>query len=348
MIKEIIDSDGKLVYTDLMETCHECLFQYSGIGTSNVVCSIDGNTKRIAHIVNRHGKMFACSYGSKTKHNFMAELEALKIGQQYFNGISKKIVKETLEDEKNRVIRLEHNLKTLNGQCLQLMENIVPQHLFLKNIHASEVVTTVENIISTKIRETALTSLKLVKHLMSVKSELLVYDIIFQSDVKLQKENHKVRDVLMLVLYKFFGELYDKNVFVDVDNYYEWGYFDFDTVNVALYYIVENISKYICPDTTIKVHLNKTSTMNVISFEMRSLHVDKDEEGKIFHKGYSGKAAKQMSLSGEGLGMYQAHRLLEMNEAKIDFVAGEQCFTINNLDYSDNTINVELPLAQEI
>ena len=79
---------------------------------------------------------------------------------------------------------------------------------------------------------------------------------------------------------------------------------------------------------------------------MSSLHVDKDEEGKIFHKGYSGKAAKQMRLSGEGLGMFQAQRLLEMNDAKIDFVAGEMCFAINGLNYSDNTIIVELPIGQ--
>lgn len=346
MQKEIIDSEGTTVFTDFQKGCHDCLSKFGVIGTGKMECGIDGKNKCLSHIVNSHGEIYACSYGSKTTRNFMAELEALKIGQRYYNDIKKQIVKETLDDEKNRVIRLEHNLKTLNGQCLQLMENIVPQHLFLKNIHASEVVSTVENIISFKTRETALTSLKLVKHLMSVKSELLVYDISLQSNVTLQKENHKVRDVLMLVLYKFFGELYDKYVFVDVDNYYELGYFDFDTVNVALYYIVENISKYVCPNTHIKVHLNKTSTMNVITFEMSSLHVDKEEEGQIFHRGYSGKSAKQISLSGEGLGMYQARRLLEMNGAEIDFVAGDFEIEIDGKKYSDNLVNVKLPLMK--
>ena len=112
MLKEIVDSEGTIVFTDFQKDCCNCLSKSSVIGTGGSVCNIDGTHKHIAHIITSHGDIYACSYGSKTTRNFIAELEALKIGQRYYTDIKKQIVKETLEDEKKRVIRLVHNLKT--------------------------------------------------------------------------------------------------------------------------------------------------------------------------------------------------------------------------------------------
>ena len=72
-------------------------------------------------------------------------------------------------------------------------------------------------------------------------------------------------------------------------------------------------AKYVCPHTKVKVNISSKENCHVVEFEMHSLSLDKDEEGKIFHENYSGRQAKKLGKNGCGLGMYRARRLLEMN-----------------------------------
>lgn len=344
MQKEIIDKEGNIIVSDLLSICRNCIISNSANCCALISCPLDNEIKRVGMGSTNNGVVYACASDSKTKRNFKIELDALIAGIKYFSDVKRDIINQTVEDENNRINRLIHNLRSLNGQANLLLNKIVPQDQFLKNINSSNAVSIVEDVVSKNTRGTALTSLRLAKILMHIKSEFFVYEINLTDTPKLQIEDHNLRNVIMLVLYKFFGELYDKNVFVEVDNYYESSPFDFDTFSVAFYYIVENISKYVCPDTTIKIYLNKKVTKHVITIEMRSLHLEKEEEGLIFHQGYSGKSAKSNKMSGKGIGMYQAKRLLEMNGGTIDFVAGEETYDIDGLSYSDNIINVEMPI----
>lgn len=345
MLKKIESSDGSEIFSDIHSACSECITSNSDGNTVSVTCPIDGKARRVGYRKTKAGNVRACSWGCKTVRNFKAEFESLVIGLKYFAEIKKGILNETKKDERMHVERLVHNLKTLNAQCMNELNRIVPQDRFVKNISTSNSVAVVEDIIGNNMRAAALTSLKLAKHLMAVKSEFFVYEIDLQESPLLRIERHKLRDVLMLVLYKFFGELYDRGVTVDVDNYFGYGFFDFDTVNVAFYYIVENISKYVCPNTSVKVNLNQKGNMHYVEFEMTSMHIDSDEEGKIFHKGYSGRQAKTSGKAGSGFGMYQAKKLLEYNHATIDFKVGDICFDQDGITYSDNIVTVVLPVA---
>lgn len=142
----------------------------------------------------------------------------------------------------------------------------------------------------------------------------------------------------------FFNDFNEKDVYIDIEEYYEKVYVDFESVQVAIYHIIENAAKYIAPKTNANITFKIEKHTQYIIFAMTSLYINQDEEFEIFNEGYSGIVAKQLKKAGKGIGMYRAKRLIELNNGTLTVEAGE-AIKINGIDYANNKFIIALPIS---
>ena len=103
------------------------------------------------------------------------------------------------------------------------------------------------------------------------------------------------------------------------------------------------MSKYIQCDTNAIISFRKNNNHQLIEFQMHSLYMEQDEIDMIFIEGYSGKNAKKAHLNGEGIGMFRAKTLVELNGGSLSVKAGPVDTTHNNIEYALNQFIINLP-----
>lgn len=343
MKKRIINSDGNIILSSLDDICFQCINSRCNNGYASVNCKLDDIKKRLGISRTNYGSVFACSDNSKTTKNFRIELDILASGIKFFETTKKEIVTATIKDEQVRVNRLIHNLKSLNAHIIQELYSVIPQELFISNYSKKKTIELIQETIKDHSLDAAKAFLRIAKFNTGVKAEFSVYDKLLKNDVQLNPMYHKLRDVLMLVLHMFFADFADKHVYVEVNNYFEKAYIDFESVYVAFYHIIENSTKYVCPNTEIEVSFQIEENMHLVTFSMRSFYLYPQDVEKIFDDGYSGILAKQTELAGHGLGMFRAKQLLLKNNSTIVFNPGTIKYNYDGIDYADNRIIVKLP-----
>lgn len=344
--RHIVDTTNTLLSSTLVDKkCLQCIENNTNKGYGNILCELDGKNKRLGFIKNNNGCLYACSDDCKTTKVFKTEIESIastiKVLKKLKEDIQKELEDKVAKDQRQRVDRVIHNLKSINGHCIQELYNLVPQDLLTHSVKDS--LPTIESIIIKNPHKAALLFTRIARLNMSTKAEFSVYEKLLKNEAKLQPRNINPRDLVMIVLYMFFGDFSEKNVYVDVGSYYEKAKFDFESVQVAVYHLVENSVKYVKPDTTINISFDNDSGYHVISFKMDSLHVYEDEREKIFNEGYSGENAVESGLSGKGIGMFRIKRLLELNKILFKCYFGDDIHKYNNFDYSINTFEMYIP-----
>lgn len=227
---------------------------------------------------------------------------------------------------------------------MQELYALVPQEQLIKNVRENSKI--VESAIKKDVRQAALTFFRMAKFNLSIKAEFSIYEKLLQGGekLKLEKRNHNIRDVIMIVLYMFFNDFNEKDVYIDIEEYYEKVYVDFESIQVAIYHIIENAAKYIAPKTNANITFKIEKHTQYIIFAMTSLYINQDEEFEIFNEGYSGIVAKQLKKAGKGIGMYRAKRLIELNNGTLTVEAGE-AIKINGIDYANNKFIIALPIS---
>ena len=146
----------------------------------------------------------------------------------------------------------------------------------------------------------------------------------------------------MHVFYQDFKEL---DVYVLVEENEKLLKFDFETIRVALYHIIDNTAKYILPNSQLKIRFSENIENNNFSLilEMISMEIKPKELDDVLREGYSGVYAKQSGKNGDGLGLYIVNRILNLNEAKlIVHINQHPLFTkkIEGINYVRNTFEI--------
>ncbi|EJL7008121.1 ATP-binding protein [Vibrio cholerae] len=225
-----------------------------------------------------------------------------------------------IKDTQDNTNRLIHNLVTLNAHNMQEVYSIIPQEVLAdkRNKQWKMIIT---EYVKEDLSEAALSLVRIAKNSLKMKTEVSVYNSLRNGKVSLEKKNHHIHRVLMNLFYVFFPDFTDKEVLVDVERTNLQSVFDYETVTVALYYILDNAVKYIKPNSELKVSIDKEkfSSKIMITFEMISIKVDESELEKIFEEGVSGLHAVSCGKAGQGIGMSRARELLKLNDIDIHF-----------------------------
>lgn len=239
--------------------------------------------------------------------------------------------------------RLLHNLTSLNAHNIQEIYSLLPQEMLANR--TSGQVRLVEDLIKKQMRDTALALLRIAKNNAAMKTEFAVFNKLFDKNPKLQKKSHNVHKVLMNVFYIFFADFTDKDVKVEVAcEGIKTAYFDYESIHVALFQVIENAVKYIQPKTNLSVCIYESEDTIAMAFEMISLQIKSSEQQQIFDEGYSGTYSEKTGKSGSGIGLSRARDILELNSASIEVNFDPK--TQHNLlgvPYQTNTFLISLP-----
>ena len=283
------------------EQCRICLEKYKSDNTS-VVCSSNNDERRIGIKANKNNKIFLCSSKSATKTSklFKEKIEILSYCIPSIIKVKENAISEATKIEQEKYSRIVHNLKTLNAQSIQSQFKFVPQRVFADNYN--NLYEFLNKEIKNRPDDATIALLRLSKNNAHMKTEFSTHEKLSVENPNLLIHEHNLRSVILNVYHSFDLEFKENKVaFVISDSEY-FVSFDYDTIRVALYHLFSNTIKYICNSSKLQVKIYKKENLIYVDFEMKSLHIGKDEELKIFEDHYSGRSTKVKQKNGSGLG----------------------------------------------
>ncbi|OUR90937.1 histidine kinase [Flavobacteriales bacterium 34_180_T64] len=335
----VIDNESEDVASNLTEKCQTCYSQTEHKGKV-IDCPLYLTKRRNGKINNSNGVTFLCCAKTKTTKLFKEKLDALAYAYHDLKIPIESIKTNLKVSEQKRVNRLVHNLTTINGKTIQEVYDLVPQEVLTSDFNSQ--IPKITEIIKANPKDTALMFLRLAKHNIHMKSEFSIYKKLDRANPSIEKRNHPIHKVLMNVLHSFFVDFSDKEVYVNVGECRSSVYCDYETLQVALYHLIENASKYVKPKSTIDILFNeKDNTINV-HFKMTSLYIEEKEYPKLFIEGFSGSEAKKTYKDGEGIGMWRIKQMLELNDFTIEVNPGKIIENLNGFRFSDNEFIIGL------
>lgn len=251
------------------------------------------------------------------------------------------IIERTLEGAESRVRRLLHNLKSLTAKMSQEIYEIALQNRMMES--PRNAIPYVAGQITSEPERAARAFVEILKHLSAQRAEYTAFDRLSGKLGAAKPEVHSIHQVLMNVMYLFFGEFVRRGVRAEVGKTQAIARFDYESIVVCIYYLFENATKYVRAGSNFNVNVQQDrSALVVIRFEMESLVILRDEEEKIFQEGYSGALAKAENLHGAGLGLYLAREMARLNGGQINVLPGLQT---KGASYSRNVFTLTLPAA---
>lgn len=266
-----------------------------------------------------------------------------KFFEQYID-IFKIVVKKNNDINKNETTKMNrfmHNIITLSAQSIQELQYINKDKTFSKCSLDDSLHYFMKNE-----PETLTGSIKTIfKQIYSLNQEVEVFKILQKQEYILEPKEHTVHKVIMGTFYKFFPSFTDSNVIVNVKASQENAYFDYKTFTVALFYLIDNASKYILENTDFDVIIKRCNDELSIEFDMISLKIDECEKDKIYEENYSGQFARKKNLNGYGLGLSVFKLLLEKNNISTKLLKGER--SSSDPDYENNIFELKIPTTEQ-
>jgi light-regulated signal transduction histidine kinase (bacteriophytochrome) len=250
-------------------------------------------------------------------------------------------IDSALQRAEDRTRRLLHNLKSLTAKTSQEIFYIAQQDRMLSA--TKDLVQYVASEIKGNHEEAAKAFIEILKHQAAQKAEYSAFEKLTSRVQVVHPERHDIHRVLMNVFYLFFSEFLKRKAKAEVDKTRLQAVFDYDSIHVCIYYIVENASKYIRPASSLNVTANESDGMLVVRFSMESLTILPNEVEKIFEEGFSGSSAVAEGLHGAGIGLYLARAMAKLNAGNLTVIPGRPAL---GSSYARNTFILALPLKE--
>ncbi len=258
-------------------------------------------------------------------------------------------VKELYENEKREIAQrfkdFSHNVITYNAKIVQAPYLFIPHDALLQQ---EDKLTFIKECIRNNLDDAANSFLAMLKGAELTKHEFATYDILHnQATPDIKMESHKIHKLIQMALNVFWKDFYENKININNGKCNLCVDVDFKSFMPALVHITNNMSKYVCPNTTIDITYSKENSSVIVQFSMLSFCVFPNEIDKIWEKNYSGKIAKLMQKDGGGLGMYFAKKLIELNKGEILFYNGSDYLIKNDTQYAWNREIIKAPLSHQ-
>jgi K+-sensing histidine kinase KdpD len=335
----IENEKGGSIVSNLEDKCISCKNTCHSPGKLIEVCPIYGHKRRMGEALTNSGRTFLCDNSTKTTKLFRAKVESLSYSLNDISIIKSELEQKAKIEEQKRINRLIHNLTSINAHNIQEIYDLIPQSTLTQNF--TKQMETIKEFLAIEPKHAAIMFLKISKHNIHMKSEFSIYNKLQRAQPNLEKRVHSVHKVFMNVLHTFFLDFQEKNVFVDVGESHAQIFADYESIQVALYHVIENSAKYVRHDTKIYVKFMKTNGYIAITLEMDSLYIEPEEREKIFTEGYSGIEAKKTQKDGQGIGLWRVKQMLSLNDATIEIDCGDNIDELMGFRFAWNVITLK-------
>lgn len=333
---QINDSKGNKVSANLTGECINCYENCSNIGLLVNSCPRYGGSRRQGKINNNQSSTFLCCDTTKTTKLFREKLEALSYAFPDLTVPQKEIEENIKKSEQQKVNRLVHNLTSINAHNIQEIYDLVPQEIL--SLNWVNQLNYIEKEIKKNPKKAAMMYLRIAKHNIHMKSEFSIYRKLDREDsASLEFRNYPIRNVLLNVLHTFFADFTNNDIYVRVADFTGKVKIDYETIQVAIYHLIENASKYARHSSTISITFEELKSETKVRFARISAYIQPSEREMIFNEGYSGEIAKRMQKHGDGIGMWRIRQMMELNQGSCTVICGDEKQEISGFDYSTNT-----------
>lgn len=245
--------------------------------------------------------------------------------------------------------RLTHNLRTLCSKTSLELFNIASQEQLVSESDALSQRRVFKDALLKDPDESAAVLLRVLKNTQAMAHEFFVFERLDASRVAdIRPLTHTLHKVVRNVVASFYQDFQNKSITVRLSASETCVRFDYETFSVALYYILDNASKYCAHSSLLNIRFENVGGLKLL-LEMTSLQVDESEKEEIFTENYSGRVAIHMKKHGKGIGMYLAKRLLSLSNIGIRFIPGPPLQAgFKDAGYAHNIIDIHFPESSVI
>nr|WP_315141185.1 hypothetical protein [uncultured Flavobacterium sp.] len=313
---KLINKDNIIIYSNLPKE-QDYYFELCENRTEIIEkCEFTGKKIRHGKIISENGIAYLITFNIELINKPRYFKEKLSVYSEQIleiNNIKNKLTQDIQADNR----RLIHNITSFNGHNIQELYLVVPEEKLSKDYR--KVKETIKSYLSKDPDAVADAFLRIAKNSIAMKAEFTVFKKLDGGSATLQKQQHYIRKVVLTVLHVFYQDFKELDVHVLVEDNEKLLKFDFETIRVALYHIIDNTAKYILPNTQLKIRFSENIENNNFSLiiEMISMEIKPSELDDVLREGFSGVYAKQSGKNGDGLGLYIVNRILNLNDAKL-------------------------------
>lgn len=230
-----------------------------------------------------------------------------------------------------------HNVKKLNAGIGLKLEKHVNETALSKSQNKAK---TIESMITSNKEEFARDILSILKSVRQIESEYALADSLRgQVLIKQDLTKHRAHTLVVMSFYMFEEELKKKNIRVRLENFRDDIWVNFAMARSALSQIFSNAVKYCKPCSEINVTFINNADKTTIQFDMSSRFFTNTEAMSFFLNPIRGLNAN--GVPGEGIGLFAAYRMMQMNGGQISCYAHENTkYRSEGIDYSDNVFSL--------
>lgn len=333
----LIKTSGSIIINEMTATEEKLARQLTSDETRKEL--IDGQQLRASRISNENTIAYGVTFDAdlvKSTKSFHTYLRLFLLSSEKFD----KHLERIEERESSKFKRLIHNLRTLNAKIMQEVYCIALQDRLIGN--ASRTIQYISSEVERDPNASAKAFLSILKCSAAQRAEFSAFEKMCGNVDLIDKSMHSLHQVTMNVFYLFFSEFSDRNVKCTVQRSDLQGYFDYESMQVCFYHLVENASKYTKRGTPFDVYFQKKDNCIDIIFDMTSLYIHPGEIDEIFKEGYSGREAVSCKLNGSGFGLGISKQMAQLNGCTFKIINGSQENPHSN--YARNKFIVSIPL----
>jgi len=223
-----------------------------------------------------------------------------------------------IKEQEAKLDDFMHNVISLNSYSIQSLFALIPQKDLPENINAQK--DFIRKIIIDKPNITVDTLLRLIKNSIATKIEFTVFERLNISGIKVNAQNHSIRNIILTILQIFIDD-FDKNkIEVSLESSLKSERrlnIDDEALFVSLFYLFQNSIKYCCRNTKYYINFHEDTETFSVSFRMTSVKIDLDEVEKLMEYGYRSKNISPLNIEGKGIGMNRIVKTLNINNAEL-------------------------------
>lgn len=257
--------------------------------------------------------------------------------------IANSIFDQLYESFRGQIEAQAHTLKKIQAQLSQKIEQVVVSPLSHGKYGYSEQKKLVSKKIAEDPEQAAEMLIYLSKRISELDAHMSSFELIHMGEfIKLDKQMHNIRRLLLNIWHAFDGQFYKKSIKYSLafqDSFAEENklHLDYNTINTAFYNFFDNCSKYASPNSEIKIDfsVDEENRFN-ITISMKSFLIEESEIDKIFELGFRCKSCSK--IDGSGVGLHVFKKVLEMHGFQVYVESDGQMTNSDDKNiYSNNT-----------
>lgn len=339
---------GETIIDDFTDSfCHNCILECSGKGVRSTICKLDGIKRKVILYRDELGSLLVCDDKEKTSKNFLSLVELIKHGRLSLIARHNKLKDSILRKVNRDLESFKHNIVHINSDAIHEFYAFIPQDKLFKNYRG--LLEIIEDTIKNDPKDAVNLIARLAKYNFNLKTELSVISKLSNSDSKPSFTTGNPRDAVMSSAYMLYPMFKKRVVHINVGEFWDKFDIDYDALQVASFYIIENAVKYSEKNSNVNITFERTPHSLNIIFAMHSFYIGEQEEFLIFNEGFQGEQARKSKRGGKGIGMYRARKLAQFFDG--DLIVEPGSYPIEGKDgflYADNKFIITLPVEMTL